>query len=266
MCASNAMAVYGIEKIKPEFAYEMGLLFFKIIGLPVTASGYYKCREDRGDEDIDFVEVPLAKLKDEIEAKNATSFRFFCESKTGVLWDASYGYSTTNFGGFYHLDAQCVSPFFVKDKFLEFISVLCESNGFEYAIFYPADDVSDGFYYAEGENLVSIYDYENPNLFNRETGGRFKGAERYKNKMLRMVYPINVVNEEHLDLDVEGSSLREWILSQKRHGYLKSAAGKFWIWEVDCGDLEYVNRRLGELGLLISWKSPRRSAGSRFLP
>ncbi|MNJ36606.1 hypothetical protein GPJ81_10585 [Pseudomonas alkylphenolica] len=266
MCAATAMAIYGIEKVTPERAYEMGLLFFRNIGLVVTASGYYKYRKDRSEEDIDFVEVPLADLKDEIQAKNATSFRLYCENNSGELWDASFGFSTTDFGGFYHFDAQCVLPYFEKEKFIAFIEVLCESRELEYAIFYQVDDVSEGFYYAEGENLVSVYGYENPNSFSRETGGRFKGAERYRNKMLRMVYLVNVVNEGHLGLDVEGVILRDWILSDERHGTLNANASGMWIWEVEEKDLAYVNKILGESGVLISWKPSRPSKVSRFLP
>ncbi|MEB6589216.1 hypothetical protein MXM82_08725 [Pseudomonas asiatica] len=266
MSSANAMAVYGVEKITPERAYEIGMLFFKIIGLTVTASGYYKYRKDRSEEDVDFVETSLVDLKSKIESKNATSFRLYCESKDGILWDASFGYSTTDFGGFYHIDAQGLPSSFGELQFVQFIEGICTSNSLDYAIFYSVDDVSEGLYYAEGENLVSIYSCENPTLFSRETGGRYKGAERYKKQILRMVYPINVINEGHLKLPVASFSLREWILSDSRHGVLKPSSDNNWIWKVERKELEQVNNKLGEEGILISWKPSRPSRKVKLLP
>lgn len=266
MCSATAMAIYGVNKNTPEHSYDIGLLFFSSIGLDVTASGYYKCREDRSEEDIDFVEVSLNDLKSEIQNGQATSFRLYCENKHGELWDASFGYSTTDFGGFYHFDAQCVLPYFSKEKFISFIEVLCNLKALEYAIFYNVDDVSGGFYYAGGEGFVSIYDCEAPSLFSRETGGRFGGAERYRDEMLRMVYPVNVLNEKHLCLSVQNVSLRDWVLSDNRHGIISPCANGMWVWEVNEKDLVHVNGVLGESGILISWRLPRSSKRSKFLP
>jgi len=266
MSAANAMAVYGIERVTPEHAFEAGLLFFQAIGLAITGSGFYKFRSDKSEEDIDFVEVSLADLKGEIRSGNATSFRLYCESNSGVLWDASFGYSTTDFGGFYHIDGQGLASSFGGEQFRSFIEAFTASNSLDYAIFYSVDDVSDGFYYASGENLVSIYNYENPTLFSRETGGRFKGAERYRDKLLRMVYPINVIGEAHLKIQVGSCSLREWILSDSRHGDLKLGVNDIWLWQVKVEELERINNLLGEHGVLISWKPPRSSKKAKLLP
>lgn len=266
MHTTNAMAIYGIEQITPETAYELGMLFFQIIGLAITSSGYYKAGKNISEEDIEFIEASLTDLKREIKANNATSFRLYCESESGALWDASFGYSTTDFGGFYHIDAQADPAHFERGDFLDFINKFCNPNPLSYAIFYSADDVSEGLYYAEDENLVSIYNYESPGLFSKETGGRFKGAERYKNKTLRMVYPINIINKEHLSLQIKGRSLRDWILSNIRHGTLKEISNKTWAWEIESKNLEQVNNELGSEGMLISWKSSHPSRKSKLLP
>lgn len=266
MSTAKAMAVYGIEEIPVKLAYEVGLLFFSTVGLGITAAGYYRYREDRTDEDIDFIEVSPPELRSEIEAGRATSFRLYYASENNDLWDASFGYTTTDFGGFYHFDAQCLCRNFGNDKFLQFVEKLGELSEFRYAIFYSADDVSEGFYYAGGENLISVYDYENPILFSKETGGRFKGEERYKNKMLRMVYPLNVINEEHLNLKIEGAKLQDWILSEERRGLLKQSLNRMWVWEVKEEDLEYVNAELGAAGLLIAWKPLRTAKKRKLIP
>lgn len=98
MC--TAIAIYGTENIPPETAYEIGMLFFKVIELDITSTGYYKYREDRSEEDIDFIEVSLSDLKNELKNKNATSFRFYNESEKSNYWTASFGFSTSDFGGF----------------------------------------------------------------------------------------------------------------------------------------------------------------------
>jgi len=266
MGSANAMAVYGVEKITPARAYEIGMLFFQTIEFPVTASGYYRYRSDKSEEDVEFVEASLVDLKARIESKNATSFRLYCESRNGILWDASFGYSTNEFGGFYHIDAQCLPPNFGEQQFVDFIESIYPSDSLDYAIFYTVGDVAEGLYYAEGENLVNIYSYENPVLFNRETGGRYKGAERYKKHALRMVYPINVINHGHLELPVASISLREWILSDSRYGVLKPISDSRWIWKVESKDLEEVNNTLGVEGVLISWKHARSSKKAKLLP
>lgn len=43
----NALAIYGIEENTPMQIYELGLIFFKVLGLSITAASYYKYREDR---------------------------------------------------------------------------------------------------------------------------------------------------------------------------------------------------------------------------
>ncbi len=83
MC--TAIAIYGTENIPPETAYEIGMLFFKVIELDITSTGYYKYREDRSEEDIDFIEVSLSDLKNELKNKNATSFRFYNESEKAII-------------------------------------------------------------------------------------------------------------------------------------------------------------------------------------
>jgi len=266
MCAATAMAIYGTQKITAEKALELGLAFFSDIELAVTISGYYKYRKDRSEEDIDFIEVSLDDLKSEILAKNATSFRLYCENNSGELWDASFGYSTTQFGGFYNIDAQCASHTFSGKKFSEYIERTCNSTDFKYAIFFEPDDVSDGFYYAQGGNLVSIYNYENPALFSRETGGRFRGAERFNGDMLRMVYLSNVLNEKHVSMNINGVSLQDWILSDNGRGTLSAIANGMWIWEVEREQLDSINKTLGGLGVLISYKSLRVPKPTRFLP
>lgn len=85
MSASSAVAIYGIDKIPVETAFAIGLNFFSTIGFDVIASGYSKYRKGRSEEDLDFVELSVVELKDEIRAGNVTSFRLFSENSSGRL-------------------------------------------------------------------------------------------------------------------------------------------------------------------------------------
>jgi len=261
----NALAIYGIEKNSPKQIYELGLIFFKMLGLSITAASYYKYREDRSEEDLDLIEISLSDLKLAIDAGKATSFRLYHESSDGILWGAGFGYSTKDFGGFYHIDAQGLSSCLNQEKFLEFASEFLKSGSMDYAIFYPANNVADAFDYAAGENFVSVYSYESPKLFCKETS-LFEGLERYKKEKLRMVYSANVINDAHLEQQIGRCSLREWILSDASHGSLRHKASDLWFWTVNDQDLEEVNNELGAQGILISWKPPKPSIKSRKIP
>ncbi|WP_263226208.1 hypothetical protein [Pseudomonas alabamensis] len=263
---TSGMAIYGIERNNPEYIFEVGVLFFEIIGVSITASGYYKYREDRSEEDLDFIEVSLDDLRAAIRSGDATSFRIFHENKNGYLWGASFGYSTKDFGGFYHIDAQGYSSCLTQEKFIDYIDQLCTSGSMDYATFYYTGDVSEAMDYAAGQNLVKLYNFESPSLFNRETGGRFQGLERYRNEKLRMVYPVNIINDAHLEIKVGARCLREWILSEASHGSLERMTGNLWVWIVCGKSLDLVNNELGLNGVLVSWKPPRSNKLSKKIP
>ncbi|MFR0675973.1 hypothetical protein ACLUUI_20100 [Enterobacterales bacterium AW_CKDN230030176-1A_HGKHYDSX7] len=266
MSDTSGMAMYGIEANPIGYIFEMGVLFFKVIGVSITAAGYYKYREDRSEEDIDFVEASLDGLRIAIGNGDATSFRLFHEREDGYLWGASFGYSTKDFGGFYHIDAQGCSLNLTQDNFLDFIGQFCMSGSMGYAIFYHTDDVSEAMDYAAGQNLIRIYGFENPSLFSRETGGRFKGLERYRAEKLRMVYPVNIINDAHLKLNIGERCLREWISSDMSHGTLAQVTENLWCWGVNENYLDLVNNELGPEGILVSWKPSRPRKASKRIP
>lgn len=265
MLNANALAVYGIEKNTPKHIYEMGLMFFEVMGLSITAAAYYKYREDRSEEDLDLIDVSLKDLEFAIEDGNATSFRLYHESSDGFLWGASFGYSTKDFGGFYHVEAQGLVSYFSQEDFSEFVSRFCMSGSMDYAIFYSTDDVADAFSYAAGGNFVSVYNYEDPCLFCKETTV-YEGLERYRREKLRMVYSANVINDAHLELRVGDYSLREWISGDASHGALRQLSSTLWFWTVNDQNLDEINRELGAQDVLISWKPPKPLKKSRKIP
>lgn len=261
MC--TAMAIYGIDTIPTEKAYEIGRLFFDVIGLDATIAIYPKYKEDRSEGDIDFIEVSLPKLKDEIKNNNVTNFRFFHESKSNRYWKASFGYSTNTFGAFSHIDAQFASAE-SEYKCLEFIKKLSAISNFCYGIIYHPNNVGDGFFYAQGGNFVKVFSNEDPLLFSKWI--KCTSDKCYQPPMLRMVYPFNVISQQHLDTAVMGDTLNEWILRDKKHGVLEKLSDRKWLWTVADSDLDAVNKLLGEAGILISWRPFNAKKRVRKLP
>ncbi len=86
--------------------------------------------------------------------------------------------------------------------------------------------------------MVNVFRCENSSLFKRECHSRFKGKERYKGIMLRMVYPVNIININHLGITIGGTTLKDWILSTEKHGTLKSLSNNLWLWKVEYDELE----------------------------
>ena len=73
-----------------------------------------------------------------------------------------------------------------------------------------------------------------------------------------MVYPCNLVNRRHLEIDIGGGKLGEWIASRREHGKLTALGNDFWLWEVEPEQLDTVNQACGEAGILVVPKKPKR--------
>ena len=71
-----------------------------------------------------------------------------------------------------------------------------------------------------------------------------------------MIYTANIINHHHLEIGVDNTTLKDWILSDKSHGTLEKLSDKLWLWQVAENELDNINNFLGQLGLLISWKLP----------
>ncbi|WKV49484.1 hypothetical protein [Dickeya fangzhongdai] len=258
--------MYDTENIDPKEACKLGERFFKKIGFDITGSGYYEILEN-GDHagDHDIVEISFSDLKEKIENNEITAFRLYCEKKGFQPWVASFGYTTNDFGGFFYIDAQFPNIDANSKHIVDFFKLLGNLS-FSYGIGYFSEKITSSFYYSTGDNMVNLYPYENSSLFKRECPGRFKGQERYKDTMLRMVYLVNVINQSHLSVVIDGISLEEWISNDEKHGKLERLDNGMWLWEVQENNLDEVNTLLGKAGVLISWKSSAVKKISRKLP
>ncbi|EOI3549632.1 hypothetical protein ACMSZT_004557 [Cronobacter dublinensis] len=254
------VAIYGTNEVTPVDAFNESSRFFKIIKMNPNAQGYYAFRKTSGDEDIDFIKADLEHLKVALDNGKAKDFRMYHESNKDGPWKAAFGFSTKEFGGFFHIDIQ-----YEGDDFKTLILFLEEffvNNTAAYAIGYKCGDVYDAYHYASGENMLKIFPWENQLAFNKETDGRFKGETRFNSTMLRLVYPLNIINSFHLKIKVGELTLSE-VISKNSWGGLKKIDGvdERWLWTVQEELLEQINNELGSHGVLISWKKyvPKKS-------
>lgn len=263
----SGLVAYNTDNIDPKAAFELSLKFFAYIKMPISGAGYYSLLK-RGDHlgDHEIVDISLSDLKIKIKNNEVTAFRMYSERKGVQPWLASFGYMTKEFGGFNYIDAQYENSSGELDVANKILIALSDNPPCSYGIAYFSDKITNAFYYATGDNMVNIYAYESSSLFKRECLGRFEGRERYKKTMLRMVYPINVINQSHLEICVGGVELKQWISNNAKHGSLEELNNGLWLWVVSDNDLDYINECLGEAGVLLSWKPFTIKKSSKKLP
>ena len=75
--------------------------------------------------------------------------------------------------------------------------------------------------------------------------------KRYKLGDLRDVYPINFLSSPHLERDVYGQSLKNWILSSSDHGELKQLDETLWSWHIEEEKISSVREDLRNTGILL---------------
>jgi hypothetical protein len=78
------------------------------------------------------------------------------------------------------------------------------------------------------------------------------GQRRYRDGMLRDVYPLNLLTESHVGQEIENRSLRDWIRQDPQRGQLGELDSQQWIWHVPTGSLEGVRVSLRSAGLVIT--------------
>lgn len=256
---ATGIAIYGVDRASVLDVFEEGLRFFNELDYPITGSGYLRrAKVDGvkvdGDEDLEPVDVPPAELKVLISENKITDFSIFSEIKDVKPWFSSFGYSSEEFGSFFCVDIQSdegLEKLYVPLK--EFLVSAAAKLKFNYAIVYEVDDVSDAMWYARGENFRTIYKDEDPVAFKRDTPGRYLGRRQYEHSCLRMVYPINFLNDSHLSIKIGDASLLEWISESASHGILTKVLNG-WCWEVGPEHIDSVNEICGKAGILLAWK------------
>lgn len=242
------IALYNTDNLSSQEAYTLAQLFFQMVGLPITDAAYRS-------QHAGYSNVTVSDLAQLIESGEVQDFRLYHKDGNTLPWVASFGHVTEQYGGFNHIDMQYANDI-PKDKLQEFLKASAEIANAAYGIVYTQDNVVDAYEYVLDEGIVPIPVYEKHLVWRDETPGLFNGPARYKDNMLRMVYPHNVLNNNHLNISIQGQSLGNLIIGNPALGELKAVNdGQSFIWNVPEENLAEVNALFGQAGALIAWKS-----------
>jgi hypothetical protein len=71
---------------------------------------------------------------------------------------------------------------------------------------------------------------------------------------LRDIYPYNMLTEPHLIRQVGSQTLKDWILSNPKHGTLEKVTDKHWLWSIDPEQIPMIQETLEPTGILLCYK------------
>lgn len=120
----------------------------------------------------------------------------------------------------------------------------------------PAMFAYDLSYTADAEQTLDTQELSEMNLWRLERTDMIAqnrlAPYRHLCGMMRDLYPMNVLTTPHVQREICGYPLMDWIAREDGRGHLEEVAEKVWIWVVPSCDLLRVRRILGGHGLLIS--------------
>lgn len=264
---ANGIALYDLENLTIKKAFYYAEKFFRHINInPNSIYYFYSHAPDKNGETVSTMDISLHELKIKIEQGLVSNFRMNY-STTNRLWDIGLAFSTkeSEFGeGINYLEIQFLDDLLKLDakEIKELLVDISTETRIVYGIGYQLyGSVGDAFNYALSFDSSRIYKFENSSEWLYQLPSRTDDTPQYSNK-LRMVYRINFLNIEHLGLEIDGLTLKEWIMSNHENGYLEELNNFNSLWYVEESELERVNKILGNAGFLISW-SPERILTNR---
>jgi len=266
MC--TGVALYGTYHIRPMDAYHAGKSFFDAIGVPITGASYYAYLSDGDHEgDHDIFEVSCEELHERIKSEQVSSFWMYSQQRGTLPWDAAFTYQTGEFGSFPHLAAHFdMKSEEVNRAMSSWLGVTAERLDVPYGILYTTDRITAALHYAAGDNGTFIFPFEDGFAFRHESRRLYDGHNRYIENMLRMVYPYNLLNGQHLQIKMGDQSLRDWINGSDERGVLRPIGKDGWMWEVMEGHLAIVNQACGSADILVAWRPERPKKPVKKLP
>jgi hypothetical protein len=242
----SGIVLYNTENISPNIALEFAETLFSALNTPITEASYVKPITKNGDRDFKLVNISLKGLKRKINLQEIITF--YILNVLDAICRLQFSYKTDKFGGKNKIHILYDNKLDHDGIVLELIKNFARQNYFAYGIKYSGcDDIANATEYAGGFNFATIYPYEKYH---------FDEKKLDDNKRLRMIYTANIINCYHLEIGVDNTTLKDWILSDTSHGTLEELSDKLWLWQVPENELDNINYFLGQLGLLISWKLP----------
>jgi len=264
---STGIVIYGTDPAQTEPALEVAENLFLQFGEKASTAIFLEFVVRDGERIIEDREISLSDLREKVSTGEVTAFQVFDGGEKGGAPAISFGCNVPEFGGLSFIDVQIDrSVCEINEQIVAFLENVVANLSCKYAIAYDAEKSSVAYKYSTGVNLVKIFPFENTSLFTKELPGRVPGSASYERVKLRMIYPLNVLNEEHLGIRINDLSLREWIISDSSRGSLKSIPNDMWLWAVNEMNLAEINNACGEAGILIAWQKAPANRPARKLP
>lgn len=258
----NGIALYDLDNFTVEQAFYLAEKFFQHINIKPNAIYYFYLHEpDRNGEMVSAMDISLDELKMKIEQGLISNFRMNY-STTAYLWDIGLAFTTkdsTLSEGMDYFEIQFLDALLKLDskEIKELLTNISNETRIAYGIGYQLHgDIADSFNYSLSLDASRIYDFEDSSEWLYQLPSRTDDISQYHSK-LRMVYRVNLLNISHLELNVDGITLKEWIILNHENGFLEILNNSNFLWHVEESELERINNILGDSGCLISW-SPQR--------
>jgi hypothetical protein len=157
----------------------------------------------------------------------------------------------------------CHNSFFTYDQLVKIGIKLCELAKPKYGIFYKLPFVQLPVFYSCGMGMSDL-DTVPGRLFNPKhvdlekrsrtwQGLRFDCKEKlFDLSNLREIYPINYINENHLNHNVfPKTTLKDWIQAADHRGTLEEITDELYAWTIPDEDLYQVTVDLAPTGILL---------------
>ncbi|OCG37883.1 hypothetical protein A9G29_11240, partial [Gilliamella sp. Fer2-1] len=239
----SGIALYNTENISQNIALAFAETLFSVLNVPITEASYVKPIIKKDYSDFKLVKISLKGLKQKVDLPETLAFYIFNELDD--IYQLQFSYNTDKFGGANEICILYDNKLDHDDIVLNTIKNFACQNHFSYGIkFTGCKTISRAIMYGGGTNPAAIYPYEK---------SYFEEKLLNDNKRLRMIYTANIINQHHLEIGVDNTTLKDWILSDTSHGTLEKLSNKLWLWQVPENELDNINYFLGQLGLLISW-------------
>lgn len=255
----NGIALYDITSIDIKDAFQFAKDFFNQINIqPNSIYYFYQHAPDKDGETISTKDVSLDELA--VGVENGIIDHFIIHySSTARLWDIGLTFYSkySKFGeSINYLEMQFLDEFLKLDNHIihDLLNKVATISNVVYGIGYQLNgSMAKAYHYALCLDGSTIFEYENSSDWLYQLPSRTDDKPQYVNK-LRMVYPLNILNEKHLRQNVLDMALESWILENENNGKLISVNNKNKIWIVNSNELNRINNTLGEAGILISWE------------
>lgn len=75
--------------------------------------------------------------------------------------------------------------------------------------------------------------------------------KKYETGQYRDIYPYNIICEKHLEQEVGGKKLTDWIAGDPRHGALTQLKENLWVWNISEENIPLVREALRPTGQVI---------------